>query len=92
MPMDLTTDTGTSDDSKVLIQNITRVFAGAALVYLQVTISGAYPGIPEIQRGVARTMAALDKLEDKSLVRNLLWPVCIAGCMATEEHEPIGEI
>jgi hypothetical protein len=33
-------------------------------------------------------MAALDKLEDKSLVRNLLWPVCIAGCMATEEHEP----
>lgn len=33
-------------------------------------------------------MAALDTLPDKDLVRNLLWPVCIAGCMATTEHEP----
>ena len=88
VPMDLTTDSATSDVFKALIRNATLVFAGAALVYLQVTISGAYPGIPEVQRGVARTMVAIDKLEDKSLVRNLLWPVCIAGCMATEEHEP----
>jgi hypothetical protein len=33
-------------------------------------------------------MAALDELDDISLVRNLLWPVCIAGCMATEANEP----
>jgi hypothetical protein len=25
-------------------------------------------------------MAALDALTEKDLVRNLLWPVCIAGC------------
>ena len=37
---------------------------------------------------VAFSMAALGELTNKDLVRNLLWPVCIAGCMATGEHEP----
>ena len=86
--MDTSIDPAISDAAKAVIKKTTHIFAGAALVYLQVTISGAYPGIPEIQRGVSRTMTALDELDDISMVRNLLWPVCIAGCMATEEHEP----
>lgn len=32
-------------------------------------------------------MAALESLKDKDLVRNLPWPVCIAGFMATKEYE-----
>lgn len=69
------------------IKDITRIFASAAIVYLQVIVSGPNPEISEIQQGVSRTMAALDTLKDKDLVRNLLWPVCIAGSMAMSEHE-----
>ncbi|KFY49825.1 hypothetical protein V495_00436 [Pseudogymnoascus sp. VKM F-4514 (FW-929)] len=86
--VDNTTTTMISHASAPSVQHITRVFACVALVYLQVFISGPHPQIPEIQQGVSRTMAALDTLPDKDLVRNLLWPVCIAGCMATTEHEP----
>jgi hypothetical protein len=85
--MDVTTNTTSSRPSDSLIREVTQVFAGGALVYLQVIISGPHPDLPEIRQGVSRTMAALDSLTDKELVRTLLWPVCIAGCMATEEHE-----
>ncbi|KAE9372776.1 hypothetical protein N431DRAFT_376065, partial [Stipitochalara longipes BDJ] len=85
--MDVTSSTISSNPSESLIQNITRIFACGALVYLQVIISGPYPALPEIQQGVSRTMAAINALADKELLRNVLWPVCIAGCMATEENE-----
>lgn len=84
---DVTTTTTSSEPPESLVREITRVLAGGALVYLQVTISGPYPDLPEIRQGVSITMAALDALTDKELVRNLPWPVCIAGCMATEDHE-----
>jgi hypothetical protein len=73
--------------SESYVKDITRIFAGAAMVYLQVIVSGPNPEIPEIQQGVSRTMTALDALKDKDLVRNLLWPICIAGCMAMSEDE-----
>ncbi|KFX96160.1 hypothetical protein O988_05448 [Pseudogymnoascus sp. VKM F-3808] len=85
--VDNTATTMISHASAPPVQHITRVFACGALVYLQVFISGPHPKIAEIQQGVSRTMAALNTLPDKDLVRNLLWPVCIAGCMATAEHE-----
>jgi hypothetical protein len=75
------------DSSQFLVREITRIFANAALVYLEVVIFGPHPNLPEIRQGVSKTMAALDKLREKDLVRNLLWPVCIAGCMATVEYE-----
>jgi C6 transcription factor Pro1 len=85
--MDVPSSKISSNSSESLIQKITRIFAGGALVYLQVIVSGPYPALPEIQQGVSRTMAALNALPDKELLRNLLWPVCIAGCMAKEENE-----
>jgi C6 transcription factor Pro1 len=54
------------------VKHTTGIFASAAMVYLQVIISGPNPEIPEIQQGVSRTMAAPDCLEDRDLVRNLL--------------------
>jgi len=75
------------DASKSRVRETTRVFANAACVYLKVNIFGPHPDLPEIRQGVSKTMAALDTLRDKGLVRNLLWPVYIAGCMATAEYE-----
>jgi hypothetical protein len=85
--IDVTTTTASSGVSRPFIRDITRIFASAALVYLQVIISGPRPEVLEIRQGVSRTMAALGELTNKDLVRNVLWPVCIAGCMATVEHE-----
>jgi len=71
-----------------LTVDITRVFASAAIVYLEVVVLGPYPELPEIRQGVSRTMNAFDALTNKELVKNLLWPVCIAGSMATFKHQP----
>jgi hypothetical protein len=79
--------TESQDSSDSLIRNVTRIFASAALVYLQVIVSGPHPELPEIRQGVSETKAALDALHDRDLARNMLWPVCIAGCMDTVEHE-----
>lgn len=76
-----------SDKPGYMVKVITQIFASAAFVYLHVIVSGPHPDEPEILQAVSRTMGALDALENKDLVRNLLWPVCIAGCMAMPEHE-----
>jgi hypothetical protein len=36
---------------------------------------------------VSRTIEAFQKLPDLAVMRNLVWPFCIAGCMAGEEQE-----
>ncbi len=66
---------------------LTRIFACAALVYLHVTVSGAYPQLPEIRKSMRRTIAAFQDLPDQGLVRSLTWPICIAGCMAIPAEE-----
>jgi C6 transcription factor Pro1 len=43
-PTDVTTSTTSSDASESLIRDITLIFGSAALVYLQVIISGPHPG------------------------------------------------
>lgn len=85
---ELTERTTSLDTSQSTIREVTRIFASAALVYLEVTISGPHPNIPEIRQAVSNTMLTLTELPDKTLVRNLLWPICIAGCMSASEHEP----
>lgn len=78
------TSSGTTEN---LARVITHIFGSAALVYLHVIISGADPEIPEIHKSVSQTMTALNVLKNKDLVRNLQWPICIAGSMATMGQE-----
>jgi hypothetical protein len=68
-------------------QAVTHVFACSAVTYLHVVTSGANPQLPEIKESVAETLKAFQKLPDARWVRNLVWPFCIAGCMADTEHE-----
>lgn len=69
------------------VHNITRIFACAALVYLHVVVSGPDPHLPKIQSAVSRTIKAFQSLPDPAVMRNLVWPFCIAGCMAVEEQK-----
>lgn len=66
---------------------LTRIFAFSALTYLHITISGAYPGLPEIQNSVSNTLEAFRFLPDPTFLRNLVWPFCITGCMASKKNE-----
>jgi C6 transcription factor Pro1 len=65
---------------------VTEMFAHAALTYLHVAISGAYPDIPEIRISVARALSALILLPSRLLLR-ISWPFCIIACMAAPEQE-----
>jgi hypothetical protein len=66
---------------------LTRIFAFAALTYLHRTISGAHPSLPEIQESVSNTIEAFKHIPGPTLLRNLVWPFCVTGCMAGKEHE-----
>lgn len=67
---------------------VTRVFAAGALVYLHSIVSGPFPGLKEIQRAAALTLNAAEVIEDPQMIRGLIWPVCIAACLATPNIRP----
>jgi hypothetical protein len=72
----------------LVVSSITHVFACAAQVYLSAIVSGPKPNLPEMRGNVARTLAALNALPGAKLIRNVVWPFCIAGCMAAHDQEP----
>lgn len=61
-----------------------QVYASAAAVFLQCTVSDARPAIAEIQKEVSNTIQALRCLPQASLLKRLAWPVCIAASMTTD--------
>lgn len=66
---------------------VTLVFAHAAQVYLFCTTSEPNPALEEISSSVSATASALQDLRaicDSQVLRSLVWPICIAGCMASE--------
>ncbi|KAH6674829.1 C6 transcription factor [Halenospora varia] len=66
---------------------ITNIFALSTLTYLHVVISGAQPELPEIAESVSKTITAFKYLSEPRLLRNLVWPFCISGCLALEEQQ-----
>ncbi|KAF4627672.1 hypothetical protein G7Y89_g10480 [Cudoniella acicularis] len=66
---------------------VTRVYCCAGLVQLHVVISRAHPELPEIHDGVTRAMEAFKALPDPEIINSLVWPLCIVGCMASEQDE-----
>jgi C6 transcription factor Pro1 len=90
-------DTSQNDDisgatlrfSKCTRTIITEIFALAALTYLHVVISGANPGVPEIIESVSRTVTAFKALSDARMLRWLVWPFCVTGCLVSEEDESV---
>lgn len=69
---------------------MTNVFACAAVVQLHQVVCGFYPLLPEIRFGIARTIVALQRIKESDvgqLARSLVWPCCVAGCLADEEQQ-----
>ncbi|KAH8674806.1 fungal-specific transcription factor domain-containing protein [Tricladium varicosporioides] len=68
---------------KRYLRCVTRVYCCAGLIQLHVVVSGPHPELPEIRHRVEQTIEAFKGLPDTESVNSLVWPLCIAGCMAS---------
>ncbi|KAH8800661.1 C6 transcription factor [Xylogone sp. PMI_703] len=66
---------------------ISQLFALSAIIYLHVVISGAYPDLPEIAEAVSKAIVVFKSLKDPRLLRSVVWPFCVSGCLALEEQQ-----
>ncbi|KAI3323934.1 fungal-specific transcription factor domain-containing protein [Xylariaceae sp. AK1471] len=66
---------------------VTRVWAHAALLYLSVVVSGWQPGSAGIRENVVRTLALLGQMPAPELLRTMVWPFCMVGCLAEPGEE-----
>lgn len=71
--------------SKLNSQVVSSAFALSAITYLHTVVSGAHPGLNEIQQSVFRTMTVLGNLPDPALLHYMVWPFCVTGCLASKE-------
>ncbi|KAK4174551.1 fungal-specific transcription factor domain-containing protein [Triangularia setosa] len=67
-----------------------RIWARAALTYLQVVVSGWQPASQEIRNSVTETVnLMLYFLPAPDCLRALVWPFTVTGCLAAPEQEQI---
>jgi len=62
----------------------TQVYAAAALVFVQVTIFRGYLNSTDLRSYVSQTISALKDIPEPQMTRSFIWPLVIAGCMASE--------
>lgn len=67
----------------------TRLWAQAAITYLNVVLSGWQPSSPEIRRSVSKTIDMMLELPSPDCLRTLVWPLTVAGCLAVPDQEQI---
>lgn len=65
----------------------TRIWAHAAFIYLSVVVSGWHSAGVEIRYHVGRVIDLLSDLSPPALVRTMVWPFCVAGCLAEVSQE-----
>ena len=67
---------------------VTRIWAHAALLYLSVVVSGWQPENVEVRRHVTEVATLLhDPTISPAVFRTLIWPFCVAGCLADSSTE-----
>ncbi|CAN9083223.1 unnamed protein product [Alternaria sp. RS040] len=66
----------------------TRVWAHAALLYLFVVVSGWQPASLDVRYHVGKIIELLaQQIVPPALLRSMVWPFCVAGCLAAPEQE-----
>lgn len=67
---------------------ITSVWAHAALLYLFVVTSGWQPANDDVRYHVSRIVQLLSyQISHPALLRTVVWPFCVAGCLAEPAQE-----
>ncbi|KAL6886795.1 fungal-specific transcription factor domain-containing protein [Trichoderma evansii] len=74
--------------SELLPPSVTRIFAAAALVQLQVlgTQVSLCPSPNRIRRAVSRTISEIQVTRGTISPRQMSWPICVAGCVADPDQ------
>lgn len=66
---------------------LTKIWAYAAHLYLYTVVSGWQPASAEVKDNVAKLIIAFGDLPSPALLRTLVWPFCVAGCLADAHQE-----
>ena len=65
---------------------VTQIFACAGLIYLQTVVSSD-PSVLHIQGALQNIKMAMSLILDPRMFRGLVWPLCVAGCMASSQRD-----
>ena len=65
----------------------TRIWAQAAVTYLQVAVSGWQPASAEIRSSVTKTIELFREMPTSSCLRTCVWPFAVTGCLAQGPEE-----
>jgi hypothetical protein len=67
---------------------VTEVWAHAALIYLFVVTSGWQPANEDVRYHVSRIVQLVTyQISPQALLRTVVWPFCVAGCLAEPAQE-----
>ncbi|KIW92751.1 uncharacterized protein Z519_06599 [Cladophialophora bantiana CBS 173.52] len=70
------------------ISLVTRVWTHAAFIYLFVVVSGWQPASADVRYHVSRIIELLThQMSPPALLRTMVWPFCVAGCLAELAQE-----
>jgi len=78
----------TPSTSAASINMVTCIWAHAALLYLHIVVSGWQPTNVEVGYHVTCIQDVLLH-HDVALLRTIVWPLVVAGCLATHEQESV---
>ncbi|EEU41690.1 uncharacterized protein NECHADRAFT_87651 [Fusarium vanettenii 77-13-4] len=70
---------------------VTQVWAHAVLIYLSVIVSGWQPASVEICQNVEGVLKHIESpisILPRALLRTMVWPFCVAGCLAEPAQRP----
>ncbi|KAF4968611.1 hypothetical protein FSARC_4035 [Fusarium sarcochroum] len=71
--------------------HVTRVFAAAAIVQVQALMLEKDENRGNLVAVIDQTIDAFQQFPDGVSVRTLMWPVCIAGCLASGDQQAFFE-
>lgn len=82
-------DVFTSDKTANETCSVTRVWAHAALLYLSVVVSGRQPSDCDVRYHVGQINDLISQISPPALLRIMVWPFLVAGCLAEPSQEPL---
>jgi hypothetical protein len=66
---------------------VSRVWSHSALIYLSIVVSGWQPANLEVRYHVGQVIQLLQRQITPALLRTMVWPFCVAGCLVDPAQE-----
>lgn len=66
---------------------VSRIWAHAALIYPSIVVSGWQPANLDVRNHVSAVIELPKREKSPSLLRTMVWPFCVAGCLADPAQE-----